>query len=137
MLLFSHLLYYSSAQHFSELLWTKSFSFGRCDQELRTKCRKMVKNEGAQNWFEPERPNRARLPDSGAVNGSKNGLRMQKLFKFEDFSISIKKMPNLPLWKNFIKKKIFHRIFWEYSVEYSAEYSGEYSLAANQEAPRG
>jgi len=27
----------------------KAFSFGRCDQELRTKCRKMVKNESAQN----------------------------------------------------------------------------------------
>jgi len=27
----------------------KSFSFGRCDQELRTKCCKMVKNESAQN----------------------------------------------------------------------------------------
>lgn len=25
----------------------KAFSFGRCDQELKTKCRKMVKNEGA------------------------------------------------------------------------------------------
>ena len=27
----------------------KAFSFGRCGQELRTKCRKMVKNERAQN----------------------------------------------------------------------------------------
>ena len=43
MLLFSHLLYYSSAQHFSKLLGTKSFSFGRCDQELKSKPWKKAK----------------------------------------------------------------------------------------------
>ena len=57
----------------------KAFSFGRCDQELRTKCRKMVKNESAQNWFESKKLDRARFPDSGAVNGSENGRRMRKL----------------------------------------------------------
>jgi hypothetical protein len=67
----------------------KAFSFGRCDQELRTKCRKMVKNKSAQNWFESGRPDRARLPDSGAVNGSENGLRMRKLCQKEELPNNI------------------------------------------------
>ena len=72
----------------------------------------MVKNESAQNWFEPERPDRARLPDSGAANGSKNGLRMKKLFSFKVFSISIKK-GQIGLCGKILLKK-----------EYSTEYSG-------------
>ena len=86
----------------------------------------MVKIESAQNWLESKRPDSARLPDSGTANGSKNGLRMQKLFSFKVLSISLKN-GKIRLWKNFIKKRIFHRILQEYSMEYSAEYSGEYS----------
>ena len=96
----------------------------------------MLKNESAQNSSETDWLESARRYNSGTVNGSKNGLRMQKLFSFKVLLISLKN-GKIGLWENFIKKRIFHRIFWEYSVEYSAEYSGEYSLAANEEAPRG
>jgi hypothetical protein len=50
----------------------------------------MVKNKSAQNWFESGRPDRARLPDSGAVNGSENGLRMRKLCQKEELPITLK-----------------------------------------------
>ena len=97
----------------------------------------MGKNEVAQNCSETVRLDRARLPDSGATNGSKNGLRMKKLFKFEDFSISIKKMPICLCGKILFKK--------EYSTEYSGNISwnisqnilGNIPLATNQKAPRG
>jgi len=89
----------------------------------------MVKNESAQNWLEPERPDRARLPDSNAANGTQIRLRMRKIFSFKDPPILIK-IAKFDFGKKiiFIKKRIFHRIFWEYSVEYSVEYFGEYSL---------
>ena len=59
------------------------------DQELRTKCRKMVKNKSAQNWFQSGRPDRARLPDSVAANGSENGLSMRKLCQKEELPITL------------------------------------------------
>ena len=43
------------------------------------KCRKMLKNESAQNWLKPKQPDRAHPLDSSATNGSKNGRRMRKL----------------------------------------------------------
>jgi hypothetical protein len=46
-----------------------------------------------------ERPDRARLPDSGAVNGSENGLRMRKLCQKEE-------LPNNIEILNLFKKKI-------------------------------
>ena len=49
----------------------------------------MVKNKSAQNWFESERTDRARLPNSGTVNGSENGLRMRKLCQKEDLPNNI------------------------------------------------
>ena len=67
----------------------KAFSFGRCDQELRAKCHKMVKNKSAQNWFEPELLDRACLPDSGTANGSENGHRMRKLCQKEELPNNI------------------------------------------------
>jgi len=70
----------------------------------------MVKNKSAQNWFESGRPDRARLPDSGAVNGSENGLHMRKLWQkeelpndFEIFKLFKKKIKNIKtLWNGFI-----------------------------------
>jgi hypothetical protein len=49
----------------------------------------MVKNKSAQNWFESGRPDRARLPDSIAANGSENGLRMRKLCQKEELPITL------------------------------------------------
>ena len=48
----------------------------------------MLKFESAQIELEPERPDRTHLPDFGAVNGSKNGLCMQKLCQFENRPIT-------------------------------------------------
>ena len=50
----------------------------------------MLKNEVAQNGSEIDRLESARQYDPNAVNGTQIRRRMQKLFKFEDFSISIK-----------------------------------------------
>jgi hypothetical protein len=56
----------------------------------------MVKNKSAQNWFESGRPDRARLPDSGAANGLENGLRMRKLCQKEELPNNIE---NFKLFK--------------------------------------
>ena len=49
--LFSHFLYYSLAQHFSKLLGTKSLSFGRYDQELKSELGKSSKFKVLKfNW---------------------------------------------------------------------------------------
>ena len=133
MLLFSHFLFLKCCTvqiRDSVSFWgPKAFSFGRCDQELRTKCRKMLKNEVAQNGFKIDRLESARRNNSNAANGTQIRCRMQKLFKFKDPPISIKNA-KFDFMKNFIKKKIFSRIFWEYSIEYSTEYSGEYSAGS-------
>ena len=72
-----------------------------------TKCRKMVKNKSAQNWFESERPDRARLPDSSAVNGSENDLHMRKLCQKEDLPNNIEILTLLKkIYINKIKKNI-------------------------------
>ena len=42
-------------QNFSELLGSKIFSFGRCDQELKSKPWKKLKIESVQNHLKPER----------------------------------------------------------------------------------
>ena len=59
----------------------------------------MVKNKSAQNWVDSERSDRSHLPDSGATNGSENGLRMRKLCQKE-------KLPNNIEILNLFKKKI-------------------------------
>jgi hypothetical protein len=59
----------------------------------------MVKNKSAQNWVDSGRPDRARLPDSDAVNGSENGLRMRKLCQKEE-------LPNNIGILNLLKKNI-------------------------------
>ena len=51
----------------------------------------MLKNEVAQNDSKIDRLESARQNDPNAVNDTQIRRRMQKLFKFEDFSISIKK----------------------------------------------
>ena len=49
--LFSHFLYYSLAQHFSKLLGTKSLSFGKYDQELKSELGKSSKFKVLKfNW---------------------------------------------------------------------------------------
>jgi hypothetical protein len=68
----------------------------------------MVKNKSAQNWFESERPDRARLPDSGAANGSENGLRMRKLCQKEELPNNIE---ILNLFKKINKNKIKNKNF--------------------------
>jgi hypothetical protein len=59
---------------------------------------KWSKNKTAQNWFESGRPDRARLPDSGAANGSENSLRMRKLCQKEELP------NNIEIFKLFKKK---------------------------------
>jgi len=48
----------------------------------------MLKFESTQIELEPKQSDRSRLLDSGAVNGSENELRMQKLCQFENRPIT-------------------------------------------------
>jgi len=82
-LLFSHLLYYSSFLHFSKLFGTKSLSFGRCDQELKSELGKKLKNEISQIDLEPERWDRPQRYDPNTANGTEIRYRMKKLLHFE------------------------------------------------------
>ena len=51
----------------------------------------MLKNEVAQNGSETDRLEIARRYNPNAVNDTQIRRRMQKIFSFEDLSISIKK----------------------------------------------
>ena len=117
MLLFSHFLYYSSAQHFSELLGSKSFSFGRCDKVLKSKPWKKAKKWSCSELIWNRSTGKSSVIRSQRHERHSNPTSYEEDIQFWIFSISVKKGQNLTLGKNiFLLKK-------GYSTEYSRNIS--------------